>query len=326
MSIDVDTLADVVLERNKLKIDDYVNGNKGLLIAFTTELVNLSFNKVEPDVAMAALKRKLVDIAPNHAIKSVTFRRDFVPFVAGESFALKPGINFLCGDQGCGKSTLLTILMNCKEIKIKLLDSVAKQMRAAGKFVNKDNEYTHAEEYHEVVNVDGDLSIPQVFFDTERHNPRIMEGDIDSRTGLALLTKFAEFFAEKKPDIMSDMGQALSAFKQNMQLIDGDQVIYSKFKSHGQVIFPMLKQLAEAKNSIIFLDEPETSLSIRSQHDIARMITQCATERHCQLIIATHSPIIMRSAKEVLSLEHKKWMPTEEFIETQMKPSTNINP
>jgi len=35
------------------------------------------------------------------------------------------------------------------------------------------------------------------------------------------------------------------------------------------------------------------------------------------LFIATHSEILMSAVDSVLSLEHKRWMPTMEFIETQ---------
>ena len=43
-------------------------------------------------------------------------------------------------------------------------------------------------------------------------------------------------------------------------------------------------------------------------------------EKNNQVFIATHSLILMEEFKQVLSLEHKKWMSSEEFIQTQKTP------
>ncbi len=93
-------------------------------------------------------------------------------------------------------------------------------------------------------------------------------------------------------------------------------VLSSGMKSHGQVLLPLIKQFTEAKRGLLFIDEPETALSIRSQHLIADEFQKCI-DNGCQIFVATHSQIIMERFGKVLSLEHRRWMDSSEFIETQ---------
>jgi len=37
----------------------------------------------------------------------------------------------------------------------------------------------------------------------------------------------------------------------------------------------------------------------------------------CPMFIATHSIVLMESVHEVYSMEHMRWMTSEEFIQTQ---------
>ena len=53
------------------------------------------------------------------------------------------------------------------------------------------------------------------------------------------------------------------------------------------------------ENAIYLLDEPENSLSVQLQIDLAKYIRDSARSFGCQFIISTHSPIL-------LSIEHAK--------------------
>jgi predicted ATPase len=70
------------------------------------------------------------------------------------------------------------------------------------------------------------------------------------------------------------------------------------------------------KDSVILLDEPEAGLSLRNQFKVWDEVTR-ASENKCQIIIATHSLVIIQAAEDVLSLEHGKWMKSGDFISTQ---------
>lgn len=93
-------------------------------------------------------------------------------------------------------------------------------------------------------------------------------------------------------------------------------------KSHGQNMLPMLLAHEKAEKLTFFIDEPESGLSIRSQYLFAEYCKKLA--KNNQLIIATHSIVLMLEVGEVLSLEHKKWMPAKEFISYHTEGKLNM--
>jgi predicted ATPase len=95
--------------------------------------------------------------------------------------------------------------------------------------------------------------------------------------------------------------------------------IQSRFQSHGEVLVEFtVSALRKASNCIIFLDEPESGLSLRNQYNLAKEVL-AASERGCQLFIATHCLILIQSVQEVLSLEHGKWMSVSTFVEANQE-------
>lgn len=131
--------------------------------------------------------------------------------------------------------------------------------------------------------------ITTYFFDSEKDNPRIKEfnlyGNADGTSkGIGI-------------------GAAVAA----------------KFCSHGQTLIHFsVNALNKAKDCVVFLDEPESGLSIRNQIKLADAIEN-AIDRGCQLFIATHSLVLVEYADAVLSLEHKEWMDNDDFIYEQSK-------
>jgi len=189
------------------------------------------------------------------------------------------------------------------------------------------------------------------YVDTEKHNPRMTHGETTREYKDAIievlrdealhkliqtmdgykhqewqLTRNIDKFESKGIDevtnrLLENLGTYFDSKRGGTILGDEIQMdmataAAATMQSHGQSIFPLLtKSTLGAKETTILLDEPETALSIKSQHKIAKMITDLA--KYNQIIIATHSPIIMGIADSVLSLEHRKWMKVEEFLETQ---------
>ncbi len=262
-------------------------------------------------------------------IKSATMKKDVIPFASGERFVFKPGINLLVGDQGCGKSTLLQMLMHYREYDVKVdpkfynrSDGKSEYDYLQGKKIDKSLHIK--EEFADAVAVESDMeqmNKSSVFFDTEHHNPRVLQGDNGSRGELAIIREFLNTMAPKMNEsLVEELFKLAPLYADHVR---GDAkaelvMLQSRLKSHGQVIFPMLKAISDNNNGLIFLDEPETSLSIRSQKKLVDVLYQ-ALSQGCQLFIATHSTIIMECVEEVYSLEHKRWMPTAEFIKTQEK-------
>lgn len=90
--------------------------------------------------------------------------------------------------------------------------------------------------------------------------------------------------------------------------------LISRFQSHGETLREFtVNRILEAKDCVLFLDEPEAALSLKNQYLLARNI-QKAQENNVQIILATHCLSIIESVEKVYSLEHLKWMDSEEFI------------
>ena len=333
-------------------VASYKAGNKNLMGSFVSEAFKLATFEVEPSLLTTILQEELDKAEISMAtqdnphgglyLQSATIVKDIIPFTEGESFSFKKGINLLVGDQGCGKSTLLNFLMNSHthQVDMEALKRSASHLKYEGQaqddaFVNDMGQGgatmkmggAGKDLYADHAKIEGDFSAQKVFIDTEQHNPRTMEGDITSRGALGAVFRFCQELAQENPAMEETLKSKFAAMANSgaNAYASTDAIIQSRMKSHGQVIFPMLKQINETKKGIIFLDEPETSLSIRSQYKLAEVIKEAAKNDGCQLFIATHSEILMGAVETVLSLEHRKWMTTEEFIATQKDLTINHN-
>jgi predicted ATPase len=94
------------------------------------------------------------------------------------------------------------------------------------------------------------------------------------------------------------------------------QQVGSMFASHGEVNRVIHQSMGKAENTIIFLDEPDMALSIRSCYELARTMQDCARQG-CQIIAAVHSYVVIEMFEFVLSLEHREWMESGDFISDQ---------
>lgn len=88
--------------------------------------------------------------------------------------------------------------------------------------------------------------------------------------------------------------------------------------SHGQMVMAMIDAwLTADKTMIVLVDEPDMALSIRSCHKLVRAFKHVA-DLGGQVIATAHNPVVIVGFEEVYSLEHSCWMPSREFIETQV--------
>lgn len=121
------------------------------------------------------------------------------------------------------------------------------------------------------------------FFDTEKDNPRIKDP--------------ISFTSPSR-------GNKGIGFK---------SAVMTNFASHGQVMEKFtISPLLKAKDCVIFLDEPESGLSITNQFRLIEAINVAITN-NCQIFIATHCYPLIESLN-VISLEHYKQMTGKEFI------------
>lgn len=126
------------------------------------------------------------------------------------------------------------------------------------------------------------------YFDTETMNPRI--NDIDNYTTMDGRSKGI------------GVGAALQ----------------SHFQSHGEVLREFtVNRINDAKNCILFLDEPESALSLKNQFLLSKRLIDTTTNNKTQIILATHCLPIISSVEEVFDLVDYKWKNSTEYINEQ---------
>lgn len=126
------------------------------------------------------------------------------------------------------------------------------------------------------------------YFDTETMNPRI--NDIDNYTTIDGRSKGI------------GVGAALQ----------------SHFQSHGEVLREFtVNRINDAKNCILFLDEPESALSLKNQFLLSKRLIDTTTNNKTQIILATHCLPIISSVEEVFDLVDYKWKNSTEYINEQ---------
>jgi predicted ATPase len=90
------------------------------------------------------------------------------------------------------------------------------------------------------------------------------------------------------------------------------------FVSHGQFVNAILLGcLEKPEAATFFMDEPDMALSIRSIRRLSELLKELAAKGH-QVIASAHNPYLIESFPEVYSLEHRRWMSSGEFIESQI--------
>lgn len=124
------------------------------------------------------------------------------------------------------------------------------------------------------------IGIEFMFFDTEKNNPRIVS-DLSGHAG--------------------NIGNIIS----------------SHFKSHGETMFPILEHISKMKNIIIFIDEPESGISLKNQMKLWQAFLQ-AQKNGCQLFISTHSWVFIKNTNFVFDMQTKKWIESDLFIKNSL--------
>lgn len=89
--------------------------------------------------------------------------------------------------------------------------------------------------------------------------------------------------------------------------------IGSRFMSHGEVMLPMIQACEDFKDLVLIIDEPEAGLSLKNQKGVLESLLK-AVNNGCQVIIATHSYIIISNIPEVFSMDEKKWIKSSDYL------------
>jgi predicted ATPase len=158
-------------------------------------------------------------------------------------------LNIIVGENGSGKSTLLKLLTDINFNKGEKIITLTEECKNHG--------------------------AETMFFDTEKHNPRIKE------------------------DCSNDKNIGYT--------------LHSRFCSHGQSLFPIINHIKKLKNTVIFIDEPESGISLSNQLIFLDSIKE-AIKNNCQIIISTHSYVLIKNVKNVFDMSTFSWFSSELYL------------
>ncbi len=143
-------------------------------------------------------------------------------------------------------------------------------------------------------------------------NPKGVDSEKKLRDAVLLEASVIQMY---KIDFEKDNPRTLSHFGKDIQF-----QIASMWSSHGECTRSIVQAFEEMSSCLCLMDEPDMALSIRSCNMLVRTFKGLA-ERSSQVIAAVHSLTVIQQFQEVYSLEHQRWMPSAEFIETQNNPA-----
>jgi predicted ATPase len=102
--------------------------------------------------------------------------------------------------------------------------------------------------------------------------------------------------------------------KDNARVTGGREALLALGMSHGQYVLTVLKSLADAPApTAVLLDEPDGNLDLVNAQALVPSLRAHAA-RGLQVVLTAHSPLVMAAAGEVLSLDHRRWMPAAEYL------------
>lgn len=199
-------------------------------------------------------------------------------FTAGTSIEFRP-VTVIVGDNGSGKSTLL--------------------------------QYLKPPEFAKALWIGKDTSITE----EERHAARVKEWLVNDETSIVF---------EQSPELIvigneihkTQFIEAIGAGKTTLSAQDIVARWSMSEDSNGETTIDFINSLSKLEGCLIVLDEPETSLSIKSQIKMRNLVKRLAAKN--QIIVVTHSQYFMEMSKDVYDFEKKQWTSTKEYIKSQI--------
>lgn len=204
----------------------------------------------------------------------------FTLFKKGLKIEFEEGVNVIVGENGSGKTTFFSLL---KGYSGKPIDGLG--LAFSDKYETEEEYFQdYQNDYKGYIKVDGVLHYRNaVYFDGEKDNP------------VVLLPKLI------KPD------------KDFINM--SAQLFFAQEESHGESMLPTLQYiLKNARNCVIFMDEPETALSLGNQWWLVEEMLRSANVNDNQIIISTHAYGIVQHFTKIFDMETRKWVDREAYI------------
>jgi predicted ATPase len=206
--------------------------------------------------------------------------KTFMLFKKGLHIDFREDINIIVGENGSGKSSLFGL------IKAYVGEDPNKSLFFHNDF-KTDEEYIayHRKNYHGEISIDGDISYRNsIFFSAEHDNPVVAIPKMLNPNSKDFVALTSELFNAQE-------------------------------ESHGESLLPVLKYLLEnANNACIFLDEPETALSLRNQIWLVKAIQKSSKINGNQVFLSTHALALIQQFQTIFDMESRQWVDREQYI------------
>ncbi|MCM1139339.1 MAG: AAA family ATPase [Muribaculum sp.] len=190
-------------------------------------------------------------------------------------------VTIFYGSNGSGKSTVLNII--ARKLKMKMRDS-GNDALAFQPFIDLCH-YQKTACFREY----GDIPEASIFIRSED----VMHEIVKLRQKNE---RIKEFVKDKYPHLYERYFNNPTGKKEYLWSDDSwiEEAVsdFCEGRSNGELAFGYFRDMI-SPDSLIFLDEPENSLSPKYQHDLANMLTDYYRFFNCQFIIATHSPFLL---------------------------------
>ncbi|MFH5882247.1 AAA family ATPase [Liberiplasma polymorphum] len=208
-------------------------------------------------------------------IKAVRFKENqqthypyYLPFF-GKTINFTSNVTILVGDNGCGKSTFLKLLKNHLGL-YQIGEAVKKSSQA-------------------LLEVSVALKKPKgYYFSSEDFTMYINQLEENKKESHEALDEIETVYKNRS---IFAKNLASMPHKRTLAEIDALHDKDLSLASHGESYLSFFKSRLKA-NQLMLLDEPETPLSFHHQLSLLYLLHE-AVKDNCQIIIATHSPIIM---------------------------------
>lgn len=206
-------------------------------------------------------------------------------FKKGLHIDFRDDVNIIVGENGSGKSTLFSLIHQ-------YAGKQPDKMTFLFSDIKTDDDYItyHRKNYKGELSIDGDISYRNtVFFCAENDNPSVA------------IPKMLN------PDKKDFLPLSIELFNANEE-------------SHGESMLPVLKYILDnAHNCCIFLDEPDTALSLSNQMWLFKIIRHSAKVNNNQIFVSTHALALINQFETIFDMETRNWVNREAYINEMLK-------
>ena len=204
----------------------------------------------------------------------------FTLFKKGLKIEFNEGVNVIVGENGSGKSTLFHLIKQYSGKPPDRMDFFVSEYETEEQYFQN-----YQKKYKGELKVDGAINYRNtIYFDAEKDNP---------------VVAIPQMLNPNKKEFASLVSQMFDAQEE----------------SHGESMLPVLNFiLKNAKDCTIFMDEPETALSLGNQWWLVEEMNRSAKEQNNQIIIATHAYGIVMHYSLIFDMETRKWVNREDYI------------